>query len=124
MLPGYRRSAAPTSSNVTGALAPALQAADVVLQEASRDVERRHADALDQRARLALPRPRRHADAAVKARAERAERLEPDLEAGIGDAGAAGERALGLLEPQLHEILVRRRAERPRERAGEEAARQ
>src|SRR6185436_19904791 len=97
---------------------------DVAVQEARGDVDRRDADALHQRAGAALPLPGRHPDAAVEARAERAERLEADLEARLGHAGAAGERALGVLEAQLDEVAVRRHAERAGERAREEPARQ
>src|SRR5215468_10800505 len=114
MPPWYLGSRPGTSSNVL----------DVARQEACRDVQRRDAETLDQAAGLALPRAGRHADAAVEARAERAERLEADLEAGLGHAGAAGQRALGAIEAELDQVLVRRHAERAGERAGEEPARQ
>src|SRR5215468_6359402 len=114
MPPWYLGSRPGTSSNVL----------DVARQEACRDVQRRDAETLDQAAGLALPRAGRHADAAVKARAERAERLEADLQAGLGHAGAAGQRALGVLQAELDQVLVRWHAKRPAERAGEEAARQ
>src|SRR5690349_14386850 len=114
MPPWYRGSRPGTSSNVL----------DVARQEARLDVQRGDAEPLDQAAGPALPRAGRHADAAVEARAERAERFEADLEAGLGHAGAAGQRALGVIEAELDQVLVRRHAERAGERAGEEAARQ
>src|SRR5215475_8487247 len=98
MRPWYRGSRPRTSSNVL----------DVARQEARRDVQRRDAEALDQAAGLALPCAGRHADAAVKARAERAQRLEADLQAGLGHAGTAGQRALGVVEAELDQVLMRR----------------
>src|SRR5690349_13189460 len=115
MIMAPRSAASPgrASSNVTG----------VAREVAGGDVQRRHPETLHERAGAALPVARRHSDPAVEARAERTERLEADLEAGLGHARTTRERTLGALEAQVDEVAVRRHAEGLGERAGQKAPR-